>query len=248
MRRDSFIFFSDWYDALHELPGDLKGEAYEAVVSYGINGEFPDGLSPMVELALRLIKGTIDRNAAAYEATKEARREAGRKGAEARWQSNGKNGKAISANGKNGKANFANGKNGLYVYDNVNENEDVVVSDDVNGNDDVTTTKKRAPRKRKTSYTIDENDTILDEEQQANYVNFGKWLFENYPYIYNNYDVMTEGEFLSLFSRHNKDLIFDVIRDLDDDKEQRRKHHNLFNTANNWANRRENNYGNRIDK
>lgn len=74
---DGFVFYRSFYEALKELPDDLRVEAYDAICKYALTGEAPDG-SGTVMAIFKLVKPQVDAN--------NKRRESGRKGATATWQ------------------------------------------------------------------------------------------------------------------------------------------------------------------
>lgn len=114
------------YAALpHEYIEEFKELSYEeigillmALLQYSATGEEPE-LKGNERFLWRRVAAQENRFQESYEEIANARREAGRKGADSRWGkkeeepavSDGKNGKAISAIGKNGKAMAAIGKN-----------------------------------------------------------------------------------------------------------------------------------------
>lgn len=113
--RNSFIFFFSWAKVLNRCTKEVRLEVYDSVVRYAESGTLPE-LKPMAQMAFEFIKEDIDRNNEKYDTTIESRREAGKKGAETRWQNIAK-----MAN-----ANFANSKNGKNGYNvNVNDNDNV---------------------------------------------------------------------------------------------------------------------------
>lgn len=108
-KRKSFVFHAEWAEALADFTADVRLEVYEAAVRYAVTGETEE-LRPLARMAFGFIKGDIDMDrrseseAAGRSASlSEVRSEAGRKGAESRWQIMANDGK----NGKNGKNDFA---------------------------------------------------------------------------------------------------------------------------------------------
>jgi len=60
--RESFVFDKCFYEAIKDLPKDIRGEVYDAVIGYGINGIIQDDLSPLAHTVFTLIKKIIDNN------------------------------------------------------------------------------------------------------------------------------------------------------------------------------------------
>ena len=97
------------YDYLEEMDAlnDAEfGRLTRALLVYSMTGE-PIALCGNERFYTKRVMAQEDSFKAACEEISAARSEAGKAGANARWQ----NGKAVVANGKNGKAMFANGKN-----------------------------------------------------------------------------------------------------------------------------------------
>lgn len=98
------------YDYLEEMEAlnDAEfGRLTRALLAYSMTGE-QIALCGNERFYAKRVMAQEDRFKASYEETANARSEAGKAGAAARWQ----NSKRIFANGKNGKATVANGKNG----------------------------------------------------------------------------------------------------------------------------------------
>lgn len=71
--RDGFVFYGSFYDALSDLPEDLRLQAYEAICKYALLGVEPD-CSGVIRTVFKLVRPQIDAN--------NKRRENGKKGAE----------------------------------------------------------------------------------------------------------------------------------------------------------------------
>ena len=67
MKRDSFIFYQSFYEAIVELPREIQGEVLTAVVEYGLYGETTESLKPIAKAMMLLIKPQIDANQKRYE-------------------------------------------------------------------------------------------------------------------------------------------------------------------------------------
>lgn len=98
------------YDYLEEMEAlnDAEfGRLTRALLAYSMTGE-RIALCGNERFYAKRVMAQEDRFKASYKEVSDARREAGKAGADARWQ----NGKRIFANGKNSKATNDNGKNG----------------------------------------------------------------------------------------------------------------------------------------
>ena len=58
-----FSFLPSFYEALKDLPDETRLEAYDAIVSYGVTGACPEGLSPIANSLLLLTAPVIDKSA-----------------------------------------------------------------------------------------------------------------------------------------------------------------------------------------
>lgn len=78
--KNSFVFYGDWWNSIKSLPKELGNKLIRAICAYALDGEEPT--DPAVNMALSVIRVSIDRNNERWEEIREKRREAGRKGAE----------------------------------------------------------------------------------------------------------------------------------------------------------------------
>lgn len=76
MIRDSFIFYRSFYEAIKDLPRDIQGEIYTAIMEYSLYGKETEHLKPVARSIFTLIKPQIDTNIVRYENGKKG----GRKG------------------------------------------------------------------------------------------------------------------------------------------------------------------------
>lgn len=66
MARESFIFYASFYDAIKELPNELRLEIFDAVCAYALNGVEPE-LKGVAKAIFTLIKPPIAASVAKYE-------------------------------------------------------------------------------------------------------------------------------------------------------------------------------------
>lgn len=59
--RDSFIFYRSFYEAIRDLPRDIQGEIYTAIMEYGLYGNETESLKPIARSIFMLVKHYIDR-------------------------------------------------------------------------------------------------------------------------------------------------------------------------------------------
>lgn len=67
MERKAVVFYRNFYEAIKDLPVELKAEVYDAVMEYGLNGIEPSDLSLMAKSIFALIRPSIDTNNIRYE-------------------------------------------------------------------------------------------------------------------------------------------------------------------------------------
>lgn len=65
--RNSLVFYRSIYEAIKDLPRDVQGEIYTAIMEYGLNGNETDNLKPIARSFFILIKPLIDKNISRYE-------------------------------------------------------------------------------------------------------------------------------------------------------------------------------------
>lgn len=87
-RNESFVFYRSFMEALDDLPAEQYKAAMSAILHYGIDGELPSDVDPVVQALFKLMKPQVDANV--------KRRNSGRSGADKRWN----DGKAIANDSK----------------------------------------------------------------------------------------------------------------------------------------------------
>lgn len=129
-RRTSFILLLEHVHTMEELTDEEFGQFIRAYAAYVENKIEPDFTDRSMRMMWKTVKAFDEMNVQKYSSTSEARQEAGRKGAEKRWKSDGK---AIDANSKNSNCHFANSKNSLSV----SESESESVYKEISPNGDI---------------------------------------------------------------------------------------------------------------
>lgn len=140
--RTSFILLLEHVHTMEELTDAEFGQFIRAYAAYVGDGTEPVFTDRSMRMMWKTVKAFDEMNVQKYSSTSEARQQAGRKGAEKRWKSDGK---AIDANSKNSKCHFANSKNSLSVSESVSVSESsssTIVDSDAreDAQDDLTTT------------------------------------------------------------------------------------------------------------
>ena len=115
--RDSFIFYRSFYEAIKDLPRDVQGEIYTAIMEYGLYGKETENLKPIARSIFTLMRPQIEANNKRFEN--------GMKGAEF-----GKLGGRPKK--ETPKKPQRNPKETPNVNDNVNDNDNVSDKSDIN--------------------------------------------------------------------------------------------------------------------
>lgn len=66
-KRDSFLFYRSFYEAIMNLPRDVQGEVYTAIMEYGLNGITTEHLKPIARSIFTLIKPILDSGRKQFE-------------------------------------------------------------------------------------------------------------------------------------------------------------------------------------
>ena len=65
--RDSFVFYSSFYEAIQTLDSADAGECVKALANYALNGVLPEDNKPLVKMFFTLVKPQVDANNQKYE-------------------------------------------------------------------------------------------------------------------------------------------------------------------------------------
>lgn len=87
--RKSFTFRKEWRDAITGLSKRERQAVYEAIIDYGITGEYAD-LTPSETIAFSFVKAALDNDAERSREVSLRRAEAGRKGGAPKGNENAK--------------------------------------------------------------------------------------------------------------------------------------------------------------
>ena len=209
MKRDSFVFYSSWMDAVNVLPEEMQADLLATIVLYGIQGEMPEQPSPIAQAILAMVKPQIDLNNRRYKR--------GRKGGEFGY-----------LGGRPRKHLVNNGEVSETPNVNVNDNENVFKIESTNVD------KKEA----------EASSLSLNQD----YIKFKEWIKQKAPYCASPKNFpssqITEAEFLKLKKLYTGQQIAEVIEQIENRKDLRRKYVNLYRTVLNWAKKQ---YGMRAD-
>lgn len=88
--KKSFVLYTDSRPQWEKLTDEQAGRLIKSVIAYSDTGEEPDFREfPMEDIMFEGLKAQLNRDAEKWEASKKARSEAGKKGADARWGNDG---------------------------------------------------------------------------------------------------------------------------------------------------------------
>lgn len=144
MKKESFVFYETWAEAIRQMPDKERLQVYDAIMAYGIYGTKTD-LGGLAQLAINMIYNNIDD----MKAKRKERAEKNRQNVLQRWQNNTNVYNRIQSN--------TNDTNGYESYHNVNVN----VNGNVNGNGNV-------------SKDIEVSNSIESNKDKKNKVSVGK--------------------------------------------------------------------------
>lgn len=66
MKRDSFIFYREYKEAINDLKNKQKLEFYECITDYALYGILPNNISPVVKSLFIVIKNKLDKRNTSY--------------------------------------------------------------------------------------------------------------------------------------------------------------------------------------
>lgn len=206
MKRESFVFYSSWLEAIKNLPRDVQGDVLTAIIEYGLTGETTEQLKPITKAMLAMVKPQIDTNNLSYENGKKGS-DYGKLGGRPRKKDNPNETPPKPQDNPNETPN---------VYDNVYDNED----------------KKESPNGDK------KEGEPSSPPLNPDYLKFNDWLKRKAKYCSNPKNFpsqITEAEFLKLKEKYTGKQIADVIEQIENRKDLRKRYTNLYRTVLNWA-------------
>lgn len=162
--KQGFVFLPSYYEAIRELPPEVRLEVYDAICQYGLDGEWPEALHGIARTVLLLIRPTLDRGQRKYKASVE----------------NGK---------KGGNPNFQKGRrNPYYPEDNPEDNPKDNPEDNPGDNQDKDIDKDKEKDKDKEEEREEEKEKDTETAQGAGdyenvFLSSDQWerLKKNFP-------------------------------------------------------------------
>lgn len=118
-KRSSFILLLEHIHTMEELTDEEFGQFVRSYAAYVETGAEPEFSDRSMRMMWKTVKAFDKMNTQKYSSTSEARQEAGRKGAQKRWNCH-------NANSKNSNCHNANSKNSLSVSDSVSDSVSVI--------------------------------------------------------------------------------------------------------------------------
>ena len=205
--RESFVFYRSFYESSKRLPSEVQCEVYNAIMEYALNGNLPTELSTIANSIFILIKPQIDKNNKRYE--------------------NGKNGGRPVISGDKQKPNH----NHTITKGKPNHNQTITnIEPNDNVNDNVNDIKKE-------STNVDKKETSVSSPS-TDYLKFNEWMQRKAPYCSNSKNFpsqITESELLKLKEKYSGQEIADIIEQIENRKDLRKRYTNLYRTVLNWA-------------
>lgn len=154
--KESFVFYKSWWNAIKDLPNDVRLEILDGINEYALSGILPE-FKPMAKLAFSFIKDDLDRSSTKYKNIVDRNRENGKNGGRPKTQ---KNPMGILETQEKPNVN-------VNVNDNDNDNEDI--SNDISN-----------------KIYILSKDSIYESEQRKEYDKIEKDKKSIYDFIQKN--------------------------------------------------------------
>ena len=208
--RKSFVFYGSWWEAIKNLPRDVQGDVLTAIIEYGLTGETTEQLKPIAKAMLAMAKTQIDVNNTRFEN--------GKKGGHPKPSDNQTTTKPKPSD------NQTTTKPKPNV--NVNDNDKETVSTDVE------------PVKKGANAPKERAADAATHEPSERYSRFQQWLAKECPYIPKHFEkTISEREFEKLLETYSARQLCDVISEINNRGDLRKRYTDLYRTALNWLKR-----------
>ena len=156
IEKESYMLYRGWNPLFENLPKEQLGELFYAICCYQSGKEYTIE-NPLIKGVFEMVLMQFQKDEASYKEKCEAKAKNGKKGAESRWQDNGKcqteENTDDSENGKNGKCYFRH-------TEEKNEMAKMAIEEEEEDKEEVeevpTVPKKREARKRSSTPSVDE--------------------------------------------------------------------------------------------
>ena len=168
IEKESYMLYRGWNPLFENLPKEQLGELFYAICCYQSGKEYTIE-NPLIKGVFEMVLMQFQKDEASYKEKCEAKAKNGKKGAESRWQDNGKcqaeENTDNSENGKNGKCYSEDGKNGNCYFRHTKEKNEMAkmaIEEEEEDKEEEeeeevpTVLKKREARKRSSTPSVDE--------------------------------------------------------------------------------------------
>lgn len=215
--RQGVVIYNDWAPLLKRLPDALRGKVFTAVLDYSETGVRTETGDPAADMLLAVMYQRMESDLRKYEekaqSISDARREAGVKGAEKRWQK-------MANDGKNSKCHLPMANDGKNSY-NTNSNTNTNIRE----KSTLTCAKKESAAIAATPVPKTRHDRFL------------QWLADNCPYIAGHYKLPSTELLDKLIAKYGAEQVAEQCLNIENRTDLRKRYTNLYQTLNNWCKR-----------
>ncbi|MDR2065715.1 MAG: DUF6291 domain-containing protein [Prevotellaceae bacterium] len=207
---DSFIFYKSWYNAIRDLPNDVRLEVYESAMRCAF-GETVEGLKPLANVAFNFIKDDIQRQKQSYQSVVLKNKENGKKGGAPKGNQNAK--KQRDEELEKQPKTTQNNPNNPNDNDNDNDNDfkSSIISNEI---------------------TLPKSDSgSVDKER---FVKFQKWINDNAPNVSKMKEPFTDKQFNAIIDDYEMQDITDLLLEMHNYKDLVKKNVSANLTFRKW--------------
>lgn len=204
--RKSFVFYESWWEAIKNLPREIRGEVLTAIIEYGLTGETTEPLKPITKAVLALVKPQIDANNQKFNnGTKGGRPKEGNNQDVTKQKPN--NNQTETKQKPNNNQNITKDEPNELCY-----NEEC--------NNDI---KENTP------------DGVQKKSPPTPYENFLSWMRENTPNVLKLKNQVSEPQYTKLREKYNHKQLVDILLAMENYKELTKKYTSVYLTFLKWA-------------
>jgi hypothetical protein len=205
MKKETFILKKSYGSVFNGLSDRQAGVLIKAVFEYIATGGIPAGLNDgEIKMALKFICQDIESFSKSYQDRCETNRRNGEKGGAPKGNQNAKR-KDVTENEKTTETTEKTER----LKNNPNDNDNDL--------------KEISP-----------DGDIKKAREESGFEKFNGWIAENAPYCFKNMKQITGKEFEKLKEKYTSRQITQVILQIENRKDLRKKYSNLYRTALNW--------------
>lgn len=240
--KESFILYLDSLEVLDILDDEQAGLLFKAIYAYQ-SGDMEKlqqicKSDQSVFVAFIQFERYFKRDNERYQDTCNKRSEAGKAGAQKRWEmaNDSKNSKCHSSDSKNSKCHFS--------HDSKMANDSkrcMIIDNDTDIKEKDTHTINSVRIEKESAATA-----VAPTRAQTRYERFLDWLKAECPYIAAHYKLPSEELFTKLLDKYGGEAIAEQCANIENRADIRKRYTNLYQTLNNWL-KRETNGNNKDD-